>query len=63
MKTNYKIINKKNIYKGFFEMNEYELIHKKHDGNWSSEIKREIFGGAHVSTVLPYDPIKKRNTN
>ena len=59
MKTNYKIINKKNIYKGFFEMNEYELIHKKHDGNWSDKIKREVFGGAHVASLLPYDPIKK----
>ena len=59
MKPKYKIINKKNIYKGFFQMYEYDLIHQKHDGNWSSEIKREIFGGAHVASLLPFDPIKK----
>jgi len=59
MKPKYKIINKKNIYKGFFEMYEYDLIHQKHDGNWSDEIKREIFGGAHVASLLPFDPIKK----
>ena len=28
-------------------------------GNSPSKIKRELFGGAQVSAVLPYDPIKK----
>ena len=59
MKPKYKIIDKKNIYKGFFELNKIEFSHEKHDGTWSSQIEREIFGGAHVSTLLPYDPIKK----
>ena len=59
MKPKYKIINKKNLYKGFFEMNELNFIHQKHDGTWSKKLKREIFSGAQVSTLLPYDPIKK----
>ena len=59
MKPKYKIINKKNIYKGFFELNKIEFSHEKHDGTWSGQIEREIFGGAHVSSLLPYDPIKK----
>ena len=57
MKPQYKIISKNNIHQGFFEMNKIEFVHKKHDGTWSNSIQREIFGGGHVSTLLPYDPI------
>ena len=59
MKLKYKIINNKNLYSGFFSLNKYEFIHKKNNGKWTDKIEREIFSGAHVSTLLPYDPIKK----
>ncbi len=59
MKSKFKIINKKNIHTGFFKMSEITLKYKKYDGGWSNEIKRELFGGAQVSAVLPYDPLKK----
>ena len=59
MKSKFEIINKKNIHSGFFKMNEYILKYKKYDGSWSKEVKREIFGGAMVSAVLPYDPVKR----
>ena len=59
MKPKYKIINKKNLYSGFFSLNKYEFIHQKHDGNWTEKVQREIFSGAHVSTLIPYDPIRK----
>ena len=59
MKLKYKIINKKNLYSGFFSLNKYEFSHKKHDGEWTGIVGREVFSGAHVSTLLPYDPIKK----
>ena len=59
MNPKFKIINKKSIYSGFFKMNEITLKYKKYDGSWSNNIKRELFGGAQVSAVLPYDPIKK----
>ena len=59
MKPRFKIVNKKNLYKGFFEMNELRFIHQKYDGTWSNEIKREVFRGSQVATLLPYDPIKK----
>ena len=39
-------------------MNEVTLKYKKYDGSWTNKIKRELFGGAKVSAVLPYDPIK-----
>ena len=59
MTLKYKIINKKNLYNGFFELNKYEFVHKKHNGDWTDKVEREIFSGAHVSTLLPYDPIRK----
>lgn len=59
MKSKFKIINKKNLYDGFFKMNEVTLKYRKYDGNWSNNIKRELFGGAQVAAVLPYDPISK----
>ena len=59
MKLKYKIINKKNLYSGFFSLNKYEFIHQKHDGGLTDTVDREIFSGAHVATLLPYDPIKK----
>jgi len=59
MKPRFKIINKKNLYKGFFEMNELSFIHQKFDGTWSNEVKRELFKGSQVAALLPYDPIKK----
>ena len=59
MKSNFKIINKKNIYNGFFKMDEVTLKYKKYDGNWSNQIKRELFGGSQVAAVIPYDPVKK----
>tara|TARA_B100001057_G_scaffold449461_1_gene490644 strand:- start:50 stop:631 length:582 start_codon:yes stop_codon:yes gene_type:complete len=60
MNSNFKVTNKKNLYNGFFKMNEITLKYKKYDGSWSNEIKRELFSGAQVSAVLPYDPIKKK---
>ena len=56
----YKLNNKKLLYEGFFKLHEINFIHKKHNGDWSQQVKREIFSGSHVSTVLPYDPIKKK---
>ena len=59
MKLKYKILIKINLYSGFFSLNKYQFIHQKHNGQWTDKIEREIFSGYHVSTLLPYDPIKK----
>ena len=60
MKLKYNILEKINLYSGFFNLNKYRFIHEKHDGEWTDEIEREIFSGAHVAALLPYDPIKKK---
>ena len=44
----------------FFTLHELTFRHQKHNGEWSPDIKREVFSGEHVATVLPYDPINKR---
>ena len=59
MSSKFKIVSKKNLYDGFFKMNEIILKYKKYDGTWTNSISRELFGGAQVSAVLPYDPLKK----
>ena len=60
MDSQYKIINKKKLHNGFFKLHDINFKHRKHDGSWSNKVSREVFGGAHVSTVLPYDPDKKK---
>ncbi len=59
MKSKFKIISNKNIYSGFFKMKEVTLKYLKYDGSWSNNVKRELFSGAQVAAVLPYDPVKK----
>ena len=59
MSKRFKIISKKNLYNGFFKMNEVILKYQKYNGSWSNGVKRELFGGSQVSAVLPYDPVKQ----
>ena len=53
-------IKKKTLYSGFFQLHQLTFKHKKHDGSWSIPLTREVFSGAHVATVLPYDPCSKK---
>ena len=59
MTLKYQIVNNKDLYSGFFKLKKIEFLHQKHDGSWTNKVGREIFSGAHVSTLLPYDPIRK----
>ena len=60
MKKNIKNISKKTLYSGFFKLYQFTFNHKKHDGTWSKLVTREIFSGAQVAAVLPFDPNKKK---
>ena len=60
MKTKFNIINKEILHSGYFKLYGYTVEHIKHDGSWSNQMKREVFSGAQVSAVLPYDPIAKK---
>jgi len=59
MKLKYKILNQKDLYSGFFKLKKLEFTHQKHDGTWTNKVDREIFSGAHVSTLIPYDSKRK----
>ena len=47
---------KTTLYQGFFQVDQYKLKHKKHEGGWSPVIVRELFERGHTVAVLPYDP-------
>ena len=60
LKSAFNILSQKILHNGFFKLHEVTFKHKKHDGTWSKPIKREIFGGAQVASILPYDPVTKK---
>ena len=60
LKKRIKLIKQKTLYEGFFKLHQFIYRHIKFDGNWSQIQQREIFSGAQVATVLPYDPINKQ---
>jgi ADP-ribose pyrophosphatase len=51
-----EVIEKKVAFKGYFQVDEYTMRHKKHEGGWSAPINREIFERGHASGMLLYDP-------
>ncbi len=51
-----KIISEKNLFKGFFKVNEVTIQHRLFEGGWSDPIRREIFERGDAVAVLPYDP-------
>nr|WP_314264253.1 ADP-ribose diphosphatase [uncultured Moellerella sp.] len=53
-----ELISKCNLYKGFFELVEYRFRHRLFNGEWSGEIRREVFERGNAGVVLPYDPIR-----
>jgi ADP-ribose pyrophosphatase len=56
MDNDIEIIEKSNLYKGFFRIDLYRLRHRLFAGGWSGEIRREIFERGQAAAVLPYDP-------
>ncbi|WP_028766414.1 ADP-ribose diphosphatase [Shewanella fidelis] len=52
-----ELLSKKNLYKGFFKMEEYRFKHRLFAGGWSDVVTREVFERGHAVVVLPYDPI------
>ncbi len=52
-----EIVEKATVYKGRFQIDRYRLRHKRHDGDWSETITREVFERGHAAAVLPYDPV------
>lgn len=50
-----EIINKKQVFNGFFKINTYTFKHRLFSGGWSNEITREVFERGNAAAVIPYD--------
>lgn len=53
-----KIINKQQVFNGFFKINTYTFKHRLFSGGWSGEITREVFERGNGAAVMPYDAIR-----
>ncbi len=52
-----EILNKKTVYKGFLQVDSYDLRHKKFDGTWTEVLPpREVCDRGPAVGVLLYDP-------
>lgn len=51
-----KLLNQRDLYKGFFHMTEYRFKHRLFEGGWSEEVKREVFERGNAGVLLAYDP-------
>lgn len=56
MDKRFEILNKEDIYQGFFRLEQYRLKHTLYGGGWSAEITRELFRRGSCVAVLLYDP-------
>ncbi|CBL44545.1 Putative MutT/nudix family protein [gamma proteobacterium HdN1] len=51
-----QIIKTQTVHNGFFKVHEYRLKHRKIEGGWTRELKRECFDRPPAVAVLLYDP-------
>jgi ADP-ribose pyrophosphatase len=50
-----EILDKRTVFQGFFQINEYQMRHRLFRGGWSDVVTREMFERGHAVVVLPYD--------
>jgi ADP-ribose pyrophosphatase len=53
-----EILDQTVCYQGFFRIDCYRLRHRLFSGEWSRELRREVFERGHAAAVLPYDPVR-----
>lgn len=51
-----ELIARETIFNGYFQIDEYRVRHRLHEGGMSDEICREVFERGQVAAVLPIDP-------
>lgn len=56
MTQEYKILEQKTLYDGFFKLERYQLQHSLFKGGWSQSLQRELFRRNDCVGVLLYDP-------
>lgn len=56
MTQEYKTLEQKTVYDGFFKLESYKLQHTLFKGGWSEPLQRELFRRSDCVGVLLYDP-------
>lgn len=51
-----EVLSKETVYKGFYQVDVYQLRHRLFKGGWSDILRREICDTGQVAGVLLYDP-------
>ncbi|MDQ4148157.1 MAG: NUDIX domain-containing protein, partial [Pseudomonadota bacterium] len=54
----WEILDRKLVYRGFFQLEVLQLKHRLYDGGWSPVLQRELFRRSDGVAVLPYDPVR-----
>lgn len=55
-KEDVKILSETLVFRGFFQVKEYQFQRRNFDGSWSEVLNRELFERGEASAVLLYDP-------
>ncbi len=50
-------LQRETVFQGYYQVDRYQLRHKKYDGGWTRPITREVLERGHAAAVLPYDPV------
>jgi len=51
-KSNVNVIERKTVFQGYFQVDEYKLRHKRFEGGITDVMTRKIFERGHSSIVL-----------
>jgi len=52
------VLARRQVFQGYFRMEEWRIRHRLFEGGWSNEITRECLERGHAVAVLPYDPVR-----
>lgn len=55
--NDYEIIKRHVLYQGVFRLINYEVRHRKFNGEWTEKFAREILERKPAAGLLPYDPV------
>jgi len=57
-KKQFRIIEQKTPFQGFFSVKQYTIEHTLYNGGWSSPVSREVFHRGNCVAVILYDPTR-----
>ena len=53
-----EILLTETVYDSYLRVERHHLRHRRHDGDWTDVMTREIVERGHAVAVLPYDPAR-----